>query len=253
VPEHINSFQPEEKSMVGKAVLITGAAGGLGSELANQLANLGADLVLLDFNEKRLNDLHDQLESTTGRQPGLYPLDLRGATVEDYQKLAETVAEVYGGLNGLVHCAAALGQVSPMDNMDAKMWFDTFATNLHGPINLTRALLPLIKIGDDASIVFTTDNKIKAYWGAYGISKAAILSTMRILADELDSAKDSDGMLPLTCNAIDPGPMRTSLRTSGYPGEDPTTVPLPETCAPAFLYLLSNQARHINGELFELA
>ena len=252
MPELINSFQPDANSMAGKSILITGAAGGLGSALAKNLARLGADLILLDNNENRLNQLHDDIEAEVGKQPGLYPLDLRGASPEDYQQLATTVTDVFKQLHGLVHCAATLGQISPIDNIESKAWHETFAVNLHGPVMLTRALLPIMRESDYASIVFTTDQKNKAYWGAYGISKASIAASMQIIADELDSARTIDNQLPITCNAINPGPMRTSLRASAYPGEDPDSNNPTESRIPGFLYLLSDQARSINGVEIEL-
>lgn len=254
MPELINHFEPAKDSMAGKTILITGAAGGLGSALAMRAAHLKADLILLDNNENKLNTLHDKIEAAVGKQPGLYPLDLRGASQADYEQLAATVNEVFKGLHGLVHCAATLGQVSPIDNADSKLWHETFAANLHGPIMLTKALLPIMRESGNASIVFTTDDKTKAYWGAYGISKASIIPAMKIIADELDSAKENqtNDQLAVTCNAIDPGPMRTNLRSSAYPGENPDVVPDPDHKTAAYLYLLSDKARGSNGRYFAL-
>jgi len=252
VPQLINSYQPAANSMAGKTVLITGAAGGLGSALAMRAAHLQADLILLDNHENKLNQLHDEIEAAVGRQPGLYPLDMRGATPEDYQQLAETVEEVFKGLHGLVHCAATLGQVTPFNNLDARQWHETFAANLHGPVMLTKSLLPVMQKSNNASIVFTTDEKTKAYWGAYGISKASIVPAMQIIADELDPQGSKDKQLPVTCNAINPGPMRTGLRSSAYPGEDPGSIPEPDQKIPAYLYLLSDMAREMNGQYIAL-
>ncbi len=252
MPELINNYQPQDNALAGKTLLITGAAGGLGSAIALAAARLGADLILLDNNEKKLNQLHDTIESDVGKQPGLYPLDLRGATQDDYQKLAETVADVFNGLHGLIHCAATLGQVSPIESIDAKNWHETFSINLHGPLFLTKALVPLMCSSGNASIVFTADDKSSAYWGAYGISKASIVPTMKIIADELDTLKDANEQFPVTCNAINPGPMRTGIRSSAYPGEDPNSVSAPQEKVPAYLYLLSDEARTINGTHIEL-
>jgi len=150
----------------GKTILITGAAGGLGSAVAKGAAKVGAELILLDNNQNKLNQLHDEIEADLGKQPGLYPLDLRGATVDDYADLATTIQDVFKGLHGIVHCAATLGQLSPIDHVDAKTWQETFTTNLHAPVLLTTALLPLMRTTGNGGIVFTTDNKKSAYWGA---------------------------------------------------------------------------------------
>jgi len=248
-PGLINSYQPAPDSMAGKTLLITGAAGGLGSAIARKAATLGADLVLLDNNQNKLNELHDELDAAHGKQPGLYPLDMRGATTDDYKQLADTIDDVFKGLHGIVHCAATLGQISPIDHTDAKTWQETFAVNLHAPVLLTQALLPLLKKTGNGGIVFTTDNKNTAYWGAYGISKASIESAMRIIADELDTPKDAN---TVTCNAINPGPMRTNLRSSAYPGEDPNSIAPPDDKVPAYLYMLSDSGRFCNGLSVEL-
>lgn len=251
-PVLINSYEPEPDSLSGKTLLITGAAGGLGSAIAREAATLGAELVLLDNNQSKLNQLHDELEAAHGKQPGLYPLDLRGANTDDYKQLAATIEDVFKGLNGMVHTAATLGQISPIDHIDAKMWQETFTTNLHAPILLTQALLPLMKTTGNGSIIFTTDRKNSAYWGAYGISKTSIVSAMRIIADELDTSANSGNSISVNCNAINPGPMRTNLRSSAYPGEDPNSIAPPQDKVAAYLYLLSDKGKSTNGVHIEL-
>lgn len=252
MPQLTNSYQPEPNALSGKTILITGAAGGLGSAVAKGAAKVGAELILLDNNQNKLNQLHDEIEADLGKQPGLYPLDLRGATVDDYADLATTIQDVFKGLHGIVHCAATLGQLSPIDHVDAKTWQETFTTNLHAPVLLTTALLPLMRTTGNGGIVFTTDNKKSAYWGAYGVSKASIEAAMRIIADELDTSDQPDASARLNCNAINPGPMRTNLRSSAYPGEDPSVVTLPEERVAAYLYLLSESGRSVNGTHIEL-
>ncbi len=251
-PGLIQNYQPATNELAGKAVLITGAAGGLGSSIARAASELGADLILLDKNERGLNTLHDEIEANTGTQPGLYPLDLAGATVDDYAQLADTLNDVFGQLHGLIHCAANLGQIAPMGSIDAKLWLSTFTVNLHGAMLLTQSVLPLMQQSKNASVVFTVDNKCKAYWGSYAVSKAAIAGMCQTLADELDADRSADNTFPVTCNAIDPGKMRSSLRSSAFPGEDPSALPDPATKVPAYLYLLSDQARQVNGHSFAL-
>ena len=248
----ISQYHPEPDSLAGKSILITGAAGGLGSSIARSAAGLGCDLVLLDNHERGLNAIHDEIEKLTGTQPGLYPLDLAGANVDDYNQLAETIKDVFGKLDGLVHCAANLGQITPVSSIDAKLWQKTFTVNLHAPMLLTQAVLPLMKATGNARIVYTLDDKRKAYWGAYSVSKTALEGMVRVLADELDADRDNNHNILVTCNGIDPGKMRTTLRSSAFPGEDPSTVPDPTEKLAGFLYLLSQQAENVNGQIFSL-
>ncbi|OED42419.1 hypothetical protein AB833_07215 [Chromatiales bacterium (ex Bugula neritina AB1)] len=251
-PGPIQNYQPTETTLASRIVLITGAAGGLGSSIARAASVQGVELILLDKNERGLNALHDEIEANTGKQPGLYPLDLAGASADDYARLADTLHDVYGHVTGLVHCAANLGQIAPLTSIDTKLWLTTFSVNLHGPMLLTQSLLPLLKASGKGSVIFTVDEKCKAYWGSYGISKAAISAMSTTLADELDADKNADNTFPVTCNAINPGKMRTSLRSSAFPGEDPSTLPDPASKAAAYLYLLSSEARNSNGHSFSL-
>ena len=94
------------------------------------------------------------------------------------------------------------------------------------------------------SIVFMLDEKNSAYWGAYGVSKAALESYMMILADELDSDNN-----PIRVNGIKPEKTRTKLRMRAYPGEDPNLLPLPEEMIEPFVYLMSDESRGLHGEI----
>ncbi len=252
ISDLIQNYRAPENALHDQTILITGASGGLGASLARSISSLGGQLVLLDKNERALNQLHDEIESACGVQPGLYPLDLAGATVDDYHQLADTLKEIFDGLNGVVHCAASLGQITPLASVDAKIWQTTFTVNVHAPMLLTQALLPLLRDTGQASVVFTLDDKCKAYWGSYAVSKAAIAAMMTTLADEFDADRNVENYLPVTCNAIDPGKMRTALRSSAFPGENPDKLPDPSVKVPAYLYLLGNDARDINGQTFNL-
>lgn len=248
----ISQYLPRPDALKGKTILITGAAGGLGSSIARSAGKLGSDLILLDHNERGLNTIHDEIEAITGTQPGLYPLDLAGANVDDYKQMADTIKDVFGKLDGLVHCAANLGQITPVLSIDAKLWQKTFTVNLHGPLLLTQAVMPLMRSTGSSRIIFTLDDKRKAYWGAYSASKAALEGMVKTLSDELDADRDTHKKMLITCNGIDPGKMRTSLRSSAFPGEDPFSLPDPADKVSAFLYLLSKDAADVNGRVFSL-
>eukprot|EP01132_Coremiostelium_polycephalum_P023827 gene23827-28476_t len=110
---------------------------------------------------------------------------------------------------------------------------------------LTSTLLPLLKLSQDASVVFTSSSvgrKGRAYWGAYGVSKFATEGLMQTLADELDN------VAPVRANSINPGATRTSMRAQAYPGENPTDNPTPEEIMPVYLYLMGPDSTGINGQ-----
>ncbi|MBV2095658.1 MAG: SDR family NAD(P)-dependent oxidoreductase, partial [Candidatus Thiodiazotropha sp. (ex Codakia orbicularis)] len=115
--------------------------------------------------------------------------------------------------------------------------------NLTAAFLLTQACLPLLRKADDASILFTSDRvgrRGRAYWGAYGVSKFAIEGLMQTLADELENSH-------IRVNSIAPGPTRTSLRAWAYPGEDPGTLPLPDSLMNDYLYLMGPDSKALNG------
>lgn len=251
----LQSFTIDESaaiSLTGQCLLITGAAGALGSAIALSAAAAGSDLILLDKNERGLNQVYDEIFRATGIEAGLYPLDLAGATVDHYHELAGVIEKEFGKLTGLIHCAAELGQLAPMKYADAAQWQKTFASNVHGPVFLTASLLPLLQQSAPASIVFTVDQKSKAYWTCYTATKSAVTATMKTLADELDADRDEAGQLRVTCNAVLPDKMRSSIRSSAFPGEDPDTVPEAQRHVAGYLYLISQNARDVNGKILDL-
>lgn len=243
----LDHYTPQADMLQSRTLLITGAAGALGSAVAGEAAALGSELILLDKNERALNSVYDDLEQSYGCRAGLYPLDLTGATVDDYHALASTVEAEFNRLDGLIHCAAELGQLAPFAKTDATQWQKSLTANLHGPVLLTAALLPLLRKSFPASIVFTNDAKCKAYWNSYAASKSALMAVVSTLADELDADRDSAGNLRITCNAVQPTPMRSALRRSAFPGEDPNTVQKARDNVWPYLFLLSKDARAVNG------
>ena len=233
-----------------RAILVTGAASGIGRALGAALAAHGAATILLDKDVHGLEQVYDEIVAAGHPQPALYPLDLKGALPDDYADLAATLEKEYRGLDGLVHNAAHLGALVPLANFDNEMWFDTLQVNLNAPYLLTLACLGLMNNRADASIIFTSDasgRQGKAYWGAYGVSKAGLEGFMQILADELETNS------PVRVNSIDPGPVRTALRSRAYPGEDAAALNAPEDVVYPFLYLLGPDSKGITGQQFTIS
>lgn len=228
-------YQAPKDFLKDKVILVTGAGDGLGQAAAKAYAAHGATVVLLGRTIPKLEKTYDAIVEAGGPEPALYPLNLEGATPKDYEQLAETLNQQFGGLHGLLHSAAILGTTSPIQQHDIDTWYKVMQVNLNAPFVMTRALLPLMRNTAGSSIVFTTDDKSHAYWGAYGISKDALTSFMKILADELDTENNA-----VRVNAINPGAVRTQMRVRAFPGEDPNTLPLPDDVMAAYLYLMSD-------------
>lgn len=231
-----------------RVILVTGAAGCLGRVAAKTFAKFGAVVILLDKTVQGLESVYDEILGSGGTKPAIYPFDLSGANFDDYVQLAETLEDKYAKLDGLLHNAAELGDLSPVEHISAKTWNKVLNVNLNGPYMLTRILLPLLKKSEDAAIVFTSDSSGrtgKAYWGAYGVSKIAVEGFARILADELESEPN------VRVNTIIPGPVATPIRNRAYPGEPVGKMRAPETLQKWYLYLFGSTSVGLTGRIFE--
>jgi NAD(P)-dependent dehydrogenase (short-subunit alcohol dehydrogenase family) len=174
----------------------------------------------------------------------LYPLDLEGATPENYQELQDNLLNQFGRLDGLVHNASILGTQMPIEQYDIKLWYSTLQINLSAPFMLTQFLIPALLKSDDARVIFmssTVGREARAYWGAYSVSKFGIEGFAKTLSEELEKTK-------ISVNTVNPGKMRTEMRRAAYPAEDSSTVPLPEEKSQAIAFLLSSSSPKINGE-----
>jgi NAD(P)-dependent dehydrogenase (short-subunit alcohol dehydrogenase family) len=230
----------------GRVIAITGAGSGIGKAIAVAAAALGAEVILIGKNVKHLEAVHASVEQTT--PPGqalIAPLDLERALARDYDQLAIAIEQRYQRLDGLVHCAAQLGTLAPIDHYDVPIWCRVLHVNLTAAFALTQVLLPVLRASQDASIIFSScsaGREARAYWGAYAVSKAAIESFSRVLADE------NTRHVQLRCNTLDPGAARTALRRAAFPSEDLTTTPEPATRVKPYLWLLSANSRGVTGQ-----
>ncbi|MCU7931687.1 MAG: YciK family oxidoreductase [Candidatus Thiodiazotropha sp. (ex Codakia rugifera)] len=235
---------PEKELLKARIILVTGAGSGIGQAAAKAFAEHGATVVLLGRNERKLEATYDLIEAAGWPTPALIPFDLEKAPVDDYYALGESLYQEFGQLHGLLHNAAQLALLSRIDDFDPETWNKVIQVNLTAAFMLTQACLPLLRKANDASIIFTSDQlgrKGKAYWGAYGVSKFAIEGLMQTLAHELEDSQ-------IRVNSIAPGPTQTALRAWAYPGEDPSTLPLPESIMANYLYLMGPESKKTNGQ-----
>jgi len=211
----------------GKTILITGAAGGLGSAIALQCAGVGADLILLDKNRRGLGELSDKMTEQGFTPPGLYPLNLAAAGIDEFNDLVETVHSEFGGLDALIHCALDFDSLLPLDQIQPQDWLQSLQVNVNAPWLLSCALLPLLKKSGNGYLFFMLDDLevVKdAYWGAYGTSKAALTGMVRQFNATLSNTT-------VAVRGIIPGPMRTGFRAKVYHAENPMEQPEPVVVA----------------------
>lgn len=243
----MQDFTPSSDHLKDRIILITGAGSGIGAAAAKSFAGHGATVILLGRTTRKLEEVYDEIEQAGGPQPAIYPMNLEGAAPKDYEDLAATIDKEFGRLDGLLHNASLLGGLTPLGQYDLETWGKVMQVNLHAPYLMTRACLGLLKASEDASLLFTSSSvgrKGRAYWGAYGISKAANENMAQIWADELEANTH------IRVNTINPGAVRTGMRARAYPGEDPNTLPQPEEIMDAYLYLMGPSSKGVTGQQF---
>ncbi len=232
----------------GGLFLVTGAGRGIGAAAAKVYAAHGATVLLLGKTEDNLNRVYDEIEAAGHPQPVVIPFNLETALPHQYDELAATVESEFGRLDGLLHNAAIVGPRTPLEQLSGDNFMRVMQVNVNAMFMLTSTLLPLLKLSDDASVVFTSSSvgrKGRAYWGAYAVSKFATEGLMQVLADE------AEGITPIRANSVNPGATRTSMRAQAYPGENPVNNPLPEDIMPVYLYLMGPDSKGTNGQALD--
>jgi len=222
-----------DQSFQNRITLVTGASRGIGRAVALDLAARGAHVVALARTSGALEELDDEIQAAGGAPATLIPVDLReGAAID---RLGPVLYERFGKLDLLVANAGVLGELTPLSDLEEKVWDRTMAVNVTANWRLIRTLDPILRRAEAARATFVSSAaawKRRAYWGPYAVSKAALNQLVWTYAEEIATT-------PIRVSLIDPGPARTRMRAEAMPGEDPMTLPTPEEIAPMILEALS--------------
>lgn len=240
----MQSYQATTDALQDKVILVTGAGDGIGKEAALTYARYGASVILLGKTVNKLTVVYDEIVASGGKEPAIIPLDLKGATAKHYRDMAATIKAEFGKLDGVLHNAGILGVLSPFEHIDLPTWQDIMQVNVTAPMLMTQALLPVLKLAPNASVVFTSSGvgrKGRAFWGPYAVSKFATEGLMQVIADEYDTST-------IRVNCINPGATRTKMRSRAYPGEDVNLLKTPADLMWLYLYLMSNASLAENGQ-----
>ena len=230
--------------LTNKTILITGAGDGIGKQAALTYASLGATVILLGRTVSKLEAVYDEIIQNNHPEPAIVPLDLKGATQQHYQGLANTITDQFGKLDGALLNASMLGELTPFANIHQQIWQDVMQVNVNAQFLLSQALLPCLLAADNASLVFTSSgvgSQGRAYWGAYSVSKFATEGLMQVIADEYENSS-------LRTNAINPGATNTSMRSSAYPAENKNSLTTAAEIMPLYVYLMADDSKSVNGK-----
>jgi len=215
----------DSESLAGKLALVTGASRGIGAATAEALAAAGAHVILTARTDSALEEVEDRIHDAGGSAT-IAPLDL--TQPDAIGKLAAAVADRWQRLDILVLNAAMLGSLSPVEHIDSKEFARLLTLNVAANQALIAAFDPLLRRADRAEIVGLTSSvgrEPRAFWGAYGASKAALETLLGAYAQE------TRRFGKLRVHIVDPGATRTRMRALAFPGEEPETVKPPETVA----------------------
>src|SRR5579864_5744508 len=210
--------------LTSRIAVVTGASRGIGYATARALAKQGAHIIAVARTQGGLEELDDEIRKDGGSAT-LVPLSVTDS--DGIARLGAALHERHGKLDILVGNAGVAGPSSPLGHIDLKPWNDVIAVNVTANFQLIRCMEPLLKNSDAGRAVFITSgaaNKASAYLGPYAASKAALETLVRTWANETAST-------PVRVNLFNPGPIRTRMRASVFPGEDPMTLDTPEQAA----------------------
>src|SRR5437868_12962765 len=220
---------PDSKFLSGRLALVTGASRGIGAATAEALAAAGAHAILVARTASALEEVEDRIHSAGGSAT-IAPLDLTDG--DSIGKLAGAVAERWEKLDILILNAAMLGSLSPVQDIDAKEYSRLLSLNLLANQAMIAAFDPLLKKAERADVVALTSSvgrEPRAFWGAYGSSKAALETLLGAYADETAFTKR------VHVHIVDPGATRTRMRALAFPGEEPESLKPPEVVAQAIV------------------
>tara|TARA_Y100000590_G_scaffold71248_1_gene78228 strand:- start:1934 stop:2683 length:750 start_codon:yes stop_codon:yes gene_type:complete len=246
--EAIN-YQAPKNLLKDKIILISGGSSGIGRQAGLSFASFGAEVILLGRNKSNLEETYNLFEKKRLKKPLLQVINLETANEKDYIKISEEIINEFGRLDGLLNNAGILGTKTSIQNYNFDEWRRVSKINFESALLLTKSLLPALQIPTSSSIIFTSSGvgkKGRAYWGAYAISKFATEGLVQILSEEMDKTSG------IRVNAINPGPVRTKMRSQAYPAEDPKTLKSPEEIMNAYLFLMGKDSLALNGNSIEV-
>ncbi len=229
----------------GQLALVTGASRGIGAATALALAKEGAHVVITARSADDLEKIEEQIHQAGGNAT-IAPLDLTDG--DSIGRLATAISGRWDGLDILVLNAAMLGSLGPVPAIDGKEFNKVLTLNLIAQQALIAGFDPMLRKSENARLLAITSSvgrKPRAFWGAYGASKAALETLVLSYGEEMRN------LGKIRTAIVDPGKTRTEMRANAYPGEDPASLKPPSAVADRLVEILASDFE--TGEHFQVS
>ncbi len=237
----------QHHALANQVIVITGATGAIGSQLAILAVKAGAEVILIGRKMPKLTLLYDQLVTLGEKEPAILAMDFATCSADDFLRLAETLHQHYGRVDGIVHAAAQLANLTPLAHVSPDKWQLCQKVSLETPFLMTQALLPLLyEAKDKANVVFLLHEMIasgqKAYWGSYAVAKAGLKTLMHLWAEE----HENQGKVYF--NGFDPICVNSALRFSIAPAGDKTAYAAIDVARQLMQVLINS--KQVTGQIY---
>ena len=234
-----------------KTILITGATDGIGKVLAEEFSKLGSNIILLGKNSSKLDEVYDQLDHSFESQKHLIlEADLSILNNESAHEILRAISHEFNILDGIIHNAAILGTMTPLEDYELSKWDEVLNINLRAPFLLTKTLKPIFENSPMPRIIFTSSgvaNMGRAFWGAYSVSKFGLKGLAEIFANEFETTTS------IKVFNFDPGATQTKMRASARPAENPNSLNTPHALMICYLWFFSEESSNSKAHYYEYA
>ncbi len=245
----IKSYLESMFSLEGKLVMFTGAAGGIGSEVARGMAKAGAHLALCDVNKERLLQLEKEIEDLGGRASSHF-LDV--TDLHNIKKTVDEIGAITGKIDILVNCAG-INKREGLADVDESTYDRIMNINLKGMFFTSQAVAYYMKDQLGGSIINIGSHNTGWVLGGcsvYGATKSGVMSLTKSMSVEW--AKYN-----IRANCVSPGHIKTDLTTATWEHPERSKYLLdriamnrpgyPEDVTGVCLFLASDASSYITG------
>lgn len=225
-------------------VLVTGASQGIGRAACLIMARAGYHIIATARRQEKLEELDDEIVKLTGENATIVPLDLKdGAGID---RLGGALFQRYKKLDGLIHCGATLGDLTPVAHVTPREAQGIIDVNLVATYRLIASMSPLLEMAPNGRAIFLSSSvaaEPRANWGLYGASKAGMSAMVQSWALE-------QSLNNIVATILNPGAVATGMRRKAFPGEDFSKLPHPADLGTMILELMSpSRDKTLNGAI----